>query len=202
MSRFIAPLGVVSILVVSIVFAVLNGAQRVTLNIGVTVLYGVPLTLVAFTGLFMGMVVMLVAGVRSDLRVRALLRQRLEDEDREERAIIDRTQQDLFSQPPVDEKGGDRNGAGMGGGARRGAEAGAGDGDADGSGIGAQAEAGDGPGDEAVAGDGPGDEAGPGDGPGDRAGDGDGSGDETRDGGGAVGGGGEENWGRKGGAVG
>ncbi len=102
MIRFIGPLGVVSVLVASILFAVLNGAQRVTLNLGVTVLYGVPLTVVGFTGLFMGMVVMLVAGVRSDLKVRALLRQRLEEEDREERALIDRTQQDLFSPPPVE----------------------------------------------------------------------------------------------------
>ena len=106
MTRLIGPLGVVSILVVSILFAALNGAERVTVNLGVTVLYGVPLTLIGFTGLFMGMVVMLVAGVRSDLKVRAVLRQRLEDEDREERALIDRTQQDLFSpRPLVDEKG-------------------------------------------------------------------------------------------------
>jgi len=107
MTRFIGPLGVVSVLVVSILFASLNGAQRVTLNLGVTVLYGVPLTWIGFTGLFMGMVVMLVAGVRSDLKVRAVLRQRLEDEDREERALIDRTQQDLFSPPPQEDEGGE-----------------------------------------------------------------------------------------------
>ena len=107
MNRFIGPLGVLSVLVISIVFAALN-PQRVTLDLGVTVLYGVPLILVGFTGLFMGMVVMLVAGIRSDLKVRSVLRQRLEDEDREERALIDRTQQDLF--PPrllEDEGGGD-----------------------------------------------------------------------------------------------
>ena len=106
MTRFIGPLGVVSILVVSILFAALNGAQRVTLNLGVKVLYGVPLTLVGFTGLFMGMVVMLIAGVRSDLKVRAVLRQRLEAEGREERALIDRTQQDLFSPRPLEDEGG------------------------------------------------------------------------------------------------
>ena len=39
---------------------------------------------------------MLAAGVHSDLKVRTILRQRLEDEDREERELIDRTQQDLF----------------------------------------------------------------------------------------------------------
>ena len=107
MTRFIGPLGVVSVLVVSILFAALNGAQRVTLNLGVTILYGVPLTLVGLTGLFMGMVVMLVAGIRSDLRVRAVLRQRLEDEDREERALIDRTQQDLFAPPLLEDEGGE-----------------------------------------------------------------------------------------------
>ena len=83
MTRFVGPLGVLSVLVISIVFAALN-PQRVTLNLGVWVLYGVPLILVGFTGLFMGMVVMLVAGIRSDLKVRAVLRQRLEDEDRSE----------------------------------------------------------------------------------------------------------------------
>ncbi len=105
MTRFIGPLGVFSVLVVSILFVALNGAQSVTLNLGGVVLYGVPVTLVGFTGLFMGMFVMLVAGIRSDLKVRAVLRQRLEDEDREERALIDRNQQDLFSPPPQEEEG-------------------------------------------------------------------------------------------------
>ncbi len=104
MTRFIGPLGVFSVLVVSILFTALNGTQRVTLNLGATVVYGVPVTLVGFTGLFMGMFVMLVAGIRSDLKVRAVLRQRLEDEDREERALIDRSQQDLFSPPPQEEE--------------------------------------------------------------------------------------------------
>jgi hypothetical protein len=55
----------------------------------------------------MGMLVMFVAGIRSDLKVRAVLRQRLEDEDREERALIDRTQQDLFPSRPPEDKGGE-----------------------------------------------------------------------------------------------
>ena len=106
MTRLIGPLGVVSVLVVSILFASLN-PQRVTVNLGVKVLFGVPLMLVGFTGLFMGMVVMLVAGVRSDLKVRAVLRQRLEAEDREERALIDRTQQDLFPSRPLEDEAGE-----------------------------------------------------------------------------------------------
>ncbi len=105
MTRFIGPLGVLSVLVLSILFAALN-PQQVTLNLGVRVFYGVPLILVGFTGLFIGMVVMLVAGIRSDLKVRAVLRQRLEDEDREERALIDRTQQDLFPPRPLEDEGG------------------------------------------------------------------------------------------------
>ena len=107
MTRFLGPLAVLSVLVVSIVFAGLNGAQRVTINLGVGILYGVPVTLVAFTGLFVGMMVMLVAGLRSDLKVRAVLRQRLEDEDREERALVDRTQQDLFRPRPTEDEGGE-----------------------------------------------------------------------------------------------
>ena len=107
MTRFIGPLAVLSVLVVSILFAALNGTQRVTLDLGVAVLYGVPVTLVGFTGLFVGLMVMLVAGVRSDLKVRAVLRQRLEAEDREERALIDRTQQDLFRPRSPEDEGGE-----------------------------------------------------------------------------------------------
>ncbi len=96
MTRFTGLAGIFVVLIVSMVFAALNGAQRVTIDLGFMVLYRVPVTLIGFAGLFIGMVVMLVAGVHSDLKVRTILRQRLEDEDREERALIDRTQQDLF----------------------------------------------------------------------------------------------------------
>jgi uncharacterized integral membrane protein len=78
-------------------FASLNSGQRVTLRLGFVTFYGVPLTVVAFASLLVGMVVMLVAGVRSDLKVRRILRARLEAEDLEERnRFIDRDQQDLF----------------------------------------------------------------------------------------------------------
>ena len=107
MIRLIGPLGVLLVLVASIVFAALNASQQVTLDLGFFVLYRVPLTLVGFTGLFMGMVVMLVAGVRSDLKVRAVLRQRLEAEDREERALVDRNQRDLFSPRPFEDDEGE-----------------------------------------------------------------------------------------------
>ena len=78
-------------------FASLNSGQRVTLRLGLLTFYGVPLTVVAFSSLLLGMVVMLVAGIRSDLKVRRILRARLEAEDLEERSrFVDRDQQDLF----------------------------------------------------------------------------------------------------------
>lgn len=91
------------VLILSAAFASTNAAQRVTIDLGFVVLYRVPVTGVAFGGLFTGMVVMLVAGINSDLKVRGILRRRLEEEDREERARVDRDQQDLF-QPVPDEE--------------------------------------------------------------------------------------------------
>ena len=80
-------------------FASLNSGQRVTLRLGLFTFYGVPLTVVAFASLLLGMVVMLVAGIRSDLKVRSILRARLEAEDLEERSrFVDRDQQDLFGE--------------------------------------------------------------------------------------------------------
>ena len=109
MSRLTGPLGVLAVLIISAVFAALNGQQRVTVDLGFFVLHRVPVTVVAFASLFSGMVVMLVAGVHTDLKVRAILRQRLEEEDREERAMIDRAQRDLFlpdaGEEPVEDDG-------------------------------------------------------------------------------------------------
>jgi uncharacterized integral membrane protein len=78
-------------------FAQANSAQRVTLRLGLGTLYGVPLTVVAFGSLLVGMLVMLLAGIRTDLKVRRILRARLQAEDREERSLfVDRDQQELF----------------------------------------------------------------------------------------------------------
>ena len=97
MSRLAGPAGVLVVLALSMAFAALNGGQRVTLRLGVTTLYGVPVTAVAFGALILGMVVMLVAGIHSDLKVRRILRERLAEEDREEKArAVDRSQRDLF----------------------------------------------------------------------------------------------------------
>ena len=99
MNRLLSALGVLVILVLSMGFASLNSGQRVTLRLGFVDFYQVPMTVVAFGSLVVGMFVMLVAGVRSDLKVRRILRARLVEEDREERELfVDRDQQDLFEE--------------------------------------------------------------------------------------------------------
>ena len=103
MSRF---LGVISALLVAFLamgFAALNAGHRATLNLGFITLYRVPVTLVAFGGLLLGMLVMFATGVYGDLKVRRILRERLAQESREERKWIDRNQQDLFGQEPPPE---------------------------------------------------------------------------------------------------
>jgi uncharacterized integral membrane protein len=96
-SKLLGAAGVVAVLVLAMTFAALNGDQRVTLDLGWVTLYRVPVTLVAFGGLFFGMLVMLLAGLNSDLRVRRILRQRLVEEDRNEKGRVDVNQRDLFT---------------------------------------------------------------------------------------------------------
>ena len=78
-------------------FASFNSSHRVTLRLGIITLFGVPLTVVVFGAVILGMLVMLGAGVQSDLKVRRILRARLVEEDREERErAVDQSQQHLF----------------------------------------------------------------------------------------------------------
>lgn len=94
-----SALGVLVVLFLSMGFASLNSGQRVTLRLGFATFYGIPLTVVAFGSVIAGMLIMLVAGIRSDLKVRSILRARLVDEAREERdRFVDRSQQDLFEE--------------------------------------------------------------------------------------------------------
>lgn len=97
MSRVTGTAVVMVVLVLVMLFSRANGAVRVTLDLGFHTFYRVPLTYVAFGSLFVGMLVMLLAGIHADLKVRRFLRERLEDEDRKERQRIDRNQQDLFA---------------------------------------------------------------------------------------------------------
>lgn len=104
MSRLVGILTAVSVVVVAMVFAALNAGNLVTVNLGLFTLYRAPVALVAFGGLFTGMVVMFATGVHTDLKVRRILRERLAEESREEQKWIDRNQQDLFeNQPEVPE---------------------------------------------------------------------------------------------------
>lgn len=96
MSRFASATGVVVVLALSMGFAALNGGQRITLRLGFGTIYRVPVTAVAFGSLILGMLIMLIAGIQSDLKVRRILRERLVEEDRAERERIDRSQRDLF----------------------------------------------------------------------------------------------------------
>lgn len=97
MSRLLSGVGILALLGASLLFAALNSGQRVTLRFGILTLYGVSLTVVAFASVIAGMIVMLIAGIRSDLKVRRVLRARLAQEDREERErFIDLDQHELF----------------------------------------------------------------------------------------------------------
>lgn len=99
MSRLVVVAATMGALALAMGFASLNSGQRVTVRLGFVTFYGVPLTVVAFVSLLVGMVVMLAAGIRSDLKVRRILRARLQAEDLEERSrFIDRDQQDLFGE--------------------------------------------------------------------------------------------------------
>jgi uncharacterized integral membrane protein len=96
-SRLTRAAGAAAVLAASVGFASLNGSQRVTLRLGVVTFYGVPLTVVAFGGMVVGMVIMLGASIHSDLKVRRILRARLAEEGlQESRRFVDQSQQDLF----------------------------------------------------------------------------------------------------------
>jgi uncharacterized integral membrane protein len=100
MSRAFGIVTVVLVVLVAMGFAAANAGHRVTLSLGFFTLYHVPVTLVAFSGLFVGMLVMFATGIHSDLKVRRILRDRLAEEARQEQTWIDRNQQDLFAEGP------------------------------------------------------------------------------------------------------
>ena len=81
MSRLLTAAGLVLLVAGVLWFAALNGAQRVTIDLGFITLYYVPVTLVAFGALLAGMLIMFVAGIRSDLKVRKILRDRFDAQE-------------------------------------------------------------------------------------------------------------------------
>ena len=106
MSRFIGILSVLIVVILAMAFAAANVGHMATLNLGLFTLYRVPVTMVAFLGLVVGMLVMFATGVHSDLKVRRILRERLAEETRKEQVWIDRNQRDLFAQDPEANPGG------------------------------------------------------------------------------------------------
>ena len=93
-------LGALAVLVLSAVFAAKNGSSLVTVDLGIATLSNVPLPVVVFVAVLLGMLVMLAAGVHADLKVRGILKNRLNEEGRLEREWHDRTQQELFTAEP------------------------------------------------------------------------------------------------------
>lgn len=104
MRKFLGVLSFLAVLLMALGFAAANAGHRVTINLGLFTLYQVPVTLVAFSGLFLGMVTMFLTGVHTDLKVRKILRDRFAQESRQEQIAIDKNQQDLFgaSETPQD----------------------------------------------------------------------------------------------------
>lgn len=102
MTRWFALAGVAAFVGLVIWFTVLNGDQRITLDLGFTRFHRFPVTMVAFAALLVGMLVMLLAGLHTDLRVRQILRDRLMEEARAEGATS-LTQRDLFDSGEEDD---------------------------------------------------------------------------------------------------
>ncbi|MCE2454712.1 MAG: hypothetical protein J4G12_02685 [Gemmatimonadetes bacterium] len=79
-------------------FATLNTDRGVAIDLGFMTLRRVPVSAVAFGGFVAGLLVMIVAGIHSDLKVRRILRTRLAEEaDQERVTMVDHTQRDLFA---------------------------------------------------------------------------------------------------------
>jgi len=104
MNRLLGVMAIVAVVLLAMGFAAGNAGNRVTLELGLFTLYRIPVTLVAFGGLFVGMVVMFATGIHSDLKVRRILRERLVEESRQEQGWIDRDQRDLFGLNPGGEE--------------------------------------------------------------------------------------------------
>ena len=100
MSRYWGIVAALFVVFLATAFAAANVGHRATLSLGLFTLYRVPVSLVAFSGLLVGMLVMFATGVHSDLKVRRILRERLAEESRKEQGWIDRNQRDLFAQDP------------------------------------------------------------------------------------------------------
>lgn len=109
-SRTWSALGIAAIGAGSFALATLNSGESATLHLGFATLRRVPLSAVAFGGFLAGMLVIVIAGVHSDLKVRRILRSKLAEEaDRELGAMTDHRQRDLFAPAVEGPDGGERD---------------------------------------------------------------------------------------------
>jgi hypothetical protein len=69
-------LGIAALVLVAATFSFLNAGERVSLNVGVTILYRVSLVGLVFAVFLLGMATMFLFGLRQDRRIRAMLRDR------------------------------------------------------------------------------------------------------------------------------
>ncbi len=65
---------ILSFSIVAALFAVQNGAERVTLRLGIITMRSVSLPVVVFAAIVVGMLLVFLAGLRADLRTRRMLR--------------------------------------------------------------------------------------------------------------------------------
>ena len=85
--RLLGPLGAIGLLFLVVVFAIQNDFEKVRINVGFASFDRVPVSVLAIVGLIVGMFLMLLVGIESDLKVRAILRERLREEASEENVV-------------------------------------------------------------------------------------------------------------------
>ncbi|HIF38191.1 MAG TPA: DUF1049 domain-containing protein [Gemmatimonadetes bacterium] len=90
MIKFLGPLGAFIVLIILGLFVVLNNFQKVRVNLGFVTFERVPITVLTIVGLILGMLLMLLVGIDSDLKVRAILHDRLRAETEEEDVLLDK----------------------------------------------------------------------------------------------------------------
>jgi uncharacterized integral membrane protein len=68
-------IGVAVLVLLAAVFSLLNAGERVTLNVGFTMLYRISLVGLVFGAFLLGMIAMFLFGLHHDRRIRAALRE-------------------------------------------------------------------------------------------------------------------------------